>query len=383
MSYSVSLFEVPRGQYSKALKEALARYPEGHAERFLWAGKAWLMCAPAPLMVYPKCFQQLGDIQQGLAIRAMEGDLFVYGWDGNQVLICFLGSHSQLRMILQLLAAREKYQPQLWIDEIAKQELAESLAALKVKQSSPWPVLTEREQQALKMMSLKRLSSKPWLGLFAALSILVLFSYFMSMWSPWGTSIEPVEPGADFATRLVSTPGNVIPLLRLDYNQQLKLQQVSGWQLKSVDYNGQQMSYRLERDSGSIAELRHFSSTNDFHLQAFGRQAVLTRAIQLPSVIESPLTMHWHSVTELTDWLDMSLAIWLPATELRLGTIERVGLWQQQSITIELQDYYLPDLLTLAGILDGLPLLFQSGALRIQSDLIYGQITLQAIGALG
>lgn len=383
MSYSVSLFEVPRGHYSKALRTALAQYPEGYAERFLWAGKAWLMCAPVALKVYPKCFQQFGEVHQGLAIRAMEGDLFVYGWDHSEVLICFLGNQRQLSIILQLLAAREGYQPQLWIDEVAQQELGETIEQLKTTQSLPWPVLTEREQQALKMMSLKRLSSKPWLGLFAALSILVLFSYFISMWAPWGTRIEPVEPGADFATRLVSTPGNVIPLLRLDYNQQLKLQQVSGWQLKSVDYNGQHMSYRLERESGSIAELRQFSIHNDFHLQALGRQAVLTRAIQLPSVIESPLTMHWHSVTELTDWLDMSLAIWLPATELRLGAIERVGLWQQQSITIELQEYYLPDLLTLAGILDGLPLLFQSGALRIQNDLIYGQITLQAIGALG
>ncbi len=377
----MSLFEVPRGHYSKILKKAVRRYPEGYALRFLWAGKSWLMCASAPLLAYPKCFQQQAETSHGLAIRVIDGGLFVYAWESNAILVCFWGTTAQINVILHAISTRPDYQPRVWLDEGAKQELGSALKEFAISTSSPWPELSDREQHALKMMSMKRLSSKPWLGLFALLTVVVLLSYVISSWAPWRTDLEQIDLGADFASRLVSTPGNVIPLLRLDYNQQLKLQQVAGWHLTSVDYGLQQISYRLQRDTGTIGDLRNYAKANNFYLQSSGRNATLTRSIQLPSAVSSPSDMSWHSVTELTDWLDLHLSLWLPTTELKLGDIERVGDWQKQIITIELKNYYLPDLLTLAGILDGLPLQLQKGTLGIQNNLIHGQVTLHAIGA--
>lgn len=382
MSYSISLFEVPRGHYSKILKEAVRRYPEGYAARFLWAGKSWLMCASAPLLAYPKCFQQQQERPHGLAIRVIDGGLFIYAWENNAILVCFWGTAEQVKVILQAISSRLNYRPNVWLDEAAKQELSTTLNVFSITASLPWPKLSQREQQALKMMSMKRLTSKPWLGLLAVLSLVVVLGYVVASWAPWQNDIEQIDLGADFANRLVSTPGNVIPLLRLDYNQQLKLQQVAGWHLTSVDYNLQQISYRLQRDTGNIGDLRNYAMANNFRLQTSGQNATLIRPIQLPSAIHSPLDMRWHSVTELTDWLDLHLSLWLPTTELRLGDIDRVGGWQKQRITVELKNYYLPDLLTLAGILDGLPLQLLNGTLGVQNNLIHGQITLQAIGAL-
>lgn len=382
MNYSISLFEVPRGHYSKTLKEAVRRYPEGYAARFLWADKTWLMCASAPLLVYPKCFHQHVETPQGLAVRVIDGGLFIYAWENSAILVCFWGTTVQAKIILQAIGKRENYQPKVWLGAGVKQELDTILNTLSVTESVPWSELSEREQQALKMMSMKRLSSKPWLGLFALLTVMILLTYVISSWAPWRYDQEHIDPGEEFANRLISTPGNVIPLLRLDYNQQLKLQQVAGWHLSSVDYSSQQISYRLQRDTGSIGDLRSYAIDNSFHIQTSGRNATLTRPIQLPSAINSPLDMTWHTVTELTDWLDLHLSLWLPTTDLRLGDIDRVGLWQKQVITVELKNYYLPDLLTLAGILDGLPLQLQTGTLGVQNNLIHGQITLQAIGAL-
>jgi len=383
MSHSISLIEVPRGHYTRALKEAVRRYPTGYAERFLWAGKTWLMCTSTVMPLYPKYFQSFAELEQGIAVCSHEGGLFVYAWHKSDILVCFWGSAEQVSIVLDVISRRPEFKPCLWLDAAAEQELADVFETFPVAKSLEWPNLTDREHQALKMHHVKRLSSKPWLGLFTALSTLVFLGYCFVTWAPWANEVELSDPAADFATRLASTRANLIPLLRLDYNQQLKLLQVDGWRLQSVEYSPQSLSYRLERDAGSVIALRQFATENNLSMNTSGRQANLSQPIQLPSSVPSPTDMRWHSVTELTDWMDQYLNLWLPTTVLKLGTIENVAHWQKQTITIELDDYYLPDLLTLAGILDGLPLQLIKGVLRVQNDVIHGQITMEAIGALG
>lgn len=383
MSQTLALFPVPRGGFNKRLKQAAQLYPGGYAERFIWGGKSWLLCASANVLVYPKFFAQGKTSPQGIAVCQLQGRKFIYAWDKVGVLVCFLGDKEKVSALVTLLLQRKHFRPQLWLDDASQAALLDVTAEIPSEDKHPWPTLSDREQQKLKMYSVKRLSSKPWLGLVSIISLLVFIGYGLNTWAPWHSEPEWQDPGVAFEARLATTGANIIPLLRLDYNQQLMLQQLLGWQLERVEYSPQSVRYRLRRETGSIQSLRDYARKHALAVQLNEGYAQLTRAIQLPSAISAPSDVQWHTVTELTDWLDFQLTLWLPSSRLKLGKLQRVANWQQQQITIELHDYHLPDLLTLAGILDGLPLQLTQGAFQVQSHLISGQITMQAIGALG
>lgn len=383
MTQSVALLPIARGRFNHALKEAAQLYPNGYADRFIWAGKSWLLCSSGNLLAYPKYFTQLKSSPQGVAVCQQQGRFFLYAWDKTEVVVCFLGGKDKICALLTILLKRKGFSPRVWLDAPARAALIGQFKELPEHNQHSWPSLTDKQQQKMKMYTVKRLSSKPWLGLVSLISLLIFISYGLHSWAPWRDDIEWQDPSLEFEKQLVSTGANIVPLLRLDYNQQLTLQQLLGWRLERIEYRPEQIRYGVRREVGSLSALREYSQQHGFALQIGELNAQLTRAIQLPSAISEPSTMRWHSVTELTDWLDHQLSLWLPASRLKVGKTNRVGNWQHQQITIEIRDYYLPDLLTLAGILDGLPLQLTQGVIHVQSNLLSGQITLQAIGALG
>lgn len=401
MKPSIALLEIPQGRrgQAKVLKEAARRYPAGYAEPLSWAGKRWLLCAAFMMPAYPKYFHRQFKQQQGLALCAVQQGFFIYGWQEEKILVCSWGQAKEIRVLLTFLAAQENYQPEIWFDTQGQREFSVERLLFPTATQHEWPQLSSKESAAFKMQSIKRLLSLPWLRLFFIGALVLVISFMVSFWHTQQRMLDVLEPELDFATRLTQTKTNLVPLLRLDYNLQLLLSQVVGWRLQAVHYQPQELVYQLVRENGHVADLRQFAQENHFHLATTGTEAVLTRALELPSAIPTAVRMRWHSVAELTDWFEEQLSLWLPTTELKLGGLEQLArepavssepthlgqerVWQQQTLILELRDYYLADLLTLAGLLDGLPMQLQRAHLRYQNNLIHGQVMLTAMGALG
>lgn len=366
-------------QGRSALRQARAFYPNGLGGVFVLPNEKWLIATQFSLS------QQFLSWWKGTNLKN-SGYLEVYGGQVLWVVIretklqvAYLGTMEHADILLEFCCDPKLTTLQVFTNISSEHPLSRKLQTLEQRALVEKLPVPEGLKSTVKYKSLARLQhGKPALALISASVFIALFLQVKQ--EPENIVAPTLSDEQEVALQLEAQPGKVTPLLRLDYNNQTVFEQMPGWSLKRAHYTPQEVQYELERTDGSLRQLRQVSHQTKMHLANRKDHWVASQAIQLPAPVHSVDALDWVSVEALSDWLDYQLRLWLPDARLLAVPSAKKGIYQQTQMVILFEKLHLPDLLTLAAILDGLPIQLKQGEVERRKEQVSGHIELVAYG---
>lgn len=364
-----------------AIQRAAQRFPQGYAVLFKKARQRWLIYANERLKLTTlHCFEH-SSCRTGIAIDATGAMINVCAWHSEQLLVFMWGNEYQAQFLLSQMNAKDGFEPVVFIAESVPSGVASLAKQLWPTACRGFPVpQNQKHKQPAVMLPIRRLNASGALLAVVIMTLICLLWYGYKHYSNRNVLHAPVETVPLLYQELSTSLAQPAALFRLDYQLQSALQEVPGWQLLQVDYSPSHLSYRIIQQQGLQSDIRRFADRHGLSINFHEGQVALAGSIQLPSVVTAPDTIDWHSITELTDWLDERLRMWLPTVSLSLGELTQEGSWQRQRMRILMSAGYNTDLLTLAGVLDGLPVALEAMNYRQQDGQIQGILSLVGYG---
>jgi|GEM_PF-6721928 len=196
------------------------------------------------------------------------------------------------------------------------------------------------------------------------------------------TAAEEIQyPFSEVERQLTNSPGRLTPMLRLDFNYLNLIEGIPGWTLSQVEYSTHGVLYTLENTQGSYQELRSFAHELNIGVRFSSTTAYLSKPLNLPVVFthfEPSMLINQHQqIASLHD----RIREWIPAAQLVLQQEQRTDSWVSQRTLIQFSGLFPDDLLTLAGLLEGMALKFEHGKYRINNGQLTGNILVTLYGA--
>lgn len=191
------------------------------------------------------------------------------------------------------------------------------------------------------------------------------------------------NPFSQLETSLSGSPGRISPLLRLDFNYSQLMSGLPGWHVRSVEYGSSGLIYQLDRDFGTHQSVHKFALSQNLLVQMTHNQITLHKQIHLPVVFDELKLSELVSLQQLIAVLADRLSLWIPGMQLSPGALTQHHGWISQLMQLQFVDIAPSDLLSLAGLLEGLPLKFEHGKYRVSESGLSGNILVTLYGVNG
>ncbi|MCC5854398.1 MAG: hypothetical protein JJU10_01800 [Idiomarina sp.] len=373
---------VPSRGLRKTVKSALPYFDDPFATLVQRDTQQWLVVTQGEGLDIPNWILNVLPFESVVCVLNYQQITLVMAWRPSQLDVLYAGPTEQCFQVIKSLQAESHEAPRVFTGGYIEERIMVALTGWVGAVPERLPDLNQGPDTPMPLKPLRRIQSKSQRGYAALVLTCALFVSGTLIWPSSAPEIgsEPEKDG--WLQMLQEQPANAIPILRFDYNMQLVMQELEGWQIRQVEYTPQGLRYQLSRDGGQIRELRELAQQHDFLVTGSGRELWLSRSFVAPALYSDGLPNAFSPVATLTDWLDDNVRLWLPGSELTRQSPHIVDSWQEQRVSILLNHHFAPDLLTLSGLLDGLPVRLVQAAFRVDQQRVSGQLILDAIGVM-
>lgn len=201
---------------------------------------------------------------------------------------------------------------------------------------------------------------------------------------------EPVaqDPYESFYSFLSHDSINVLNRANQDYNEQIKLLSLHGWQLKSVNYTRASVAYEVEAKSdglaepiGDIATLERYAAINNLTvLFEPGKRESTAILMAVASNVPATKDYRLYNVEQMFRTLKDAIELYIPGATVEF--VREVGqagsTWKKREIVVSLAQHDVRYLNTLGAIIEELPVTFGGD----KTDMQIGKLALDENGAL-
>ncbi|MFU8785024.1 hypothetical protein [Aliidiomarina sp.] len=206
----------------------------------------------------------------------------------------------------------------------------------------------------------------------------------------WPATTQVVDDETDLQDKhhyyeLTDKPGAAAPLLKFDAYLQSLLSAVSGWHVQEVHYRQGVLRYGMHREGGQLSDLRHFAEQSGMQLMSSGEQTWLLRSVTLPAIVSTDngaqLSNSLPALEHLQDHLDDAIHLLVPRSKLNFQPPQKFSDWHTRVLAIGFEHSFTDDLLTLAEIIEGLPVRVLEMQYRVNKSQLHGFISIDVYGA--
>lgn len=382
MSYQVLLTPIQQRFASFALLRLGRFHTASYGKVIDFNGSKWAQLADARV---PDCFtwaQRTFSAEHLLLCFEFEQRFLVVGWSNAGPQCHQLLNWSELEPWLAALSGITNFQPKVyyWSKTTALGKLV----------SKFWPDATEFENWPKQMNNINALPKITERFTRIVQIVLILgVAALMLLWF-WPGTTKLADDTSDLQVKnryheLTGKPGAVAPLLKFDAYLQSLLSTVSGWQVQEVHYRDELLRYGMYREGGQLIDLRQFAEQSGMQLMSSGEQTWLLRSVKLPAILsfdtDTQIRNSLPELKQLQDHLDDAIHLLIPRSKLIFQPAEKFSDWHRKSLALGFEDSFLDDLLTLAEIVEGLPIRVQEMQYRVNSSQLQGFISIDVYGA--
>lgn len=382
MSYQVLLTPLQPRFATFALLKLAKFHSASHGNVIMFAGKRWAQLADASVPDFFTWAQKTFTAGQLLLCFEYEQRFLVIAWSSagpecHQVLTA-----NELALWLKTLAGIDGFQPDVYF--WSQQESIAELVCRNwadARKFSSWP------KHAANCRKLPRIGGR--IRHVAQASAWFIGVLLVSVWF-LNKGAEVLENPAEQPVygqyhELTSKAGALAPLLRMDAYLHTLLSTLSGWQVREVDYRDGVLRYSMHREGGQLSDLREFAKQVGLQLSSTGEQTWLFRSVVLPPIITVKNNSNDNNllppIEHLQDHLDDAIRLLMPESKLRFQAQQVVSSWRTKTLVIGFEYSFIDDLLTLAEIIDGLPVKALEMKYRVNQNELNGFVSIGIFGA--
>ncbi|RUO21137.1 hypothetical protein CWE08_05970 [Aliidiomarina iranensis] len=315
-----------------------------------------------------------------LLICQLDSSYLVIAWDQQEAVCNQRVNYEELPKLVACIKNIEGYDPKVFYF-IYDQAFLTSLKNEwpDAEQLTDWPDLLKTIPE-LKLIRSQFKQPLSW-GLVSAVCFVLVFLLWPNEPQLEHAPIAPEAPRANLITLLAETPGAVAPLLELDAQFQALLFQLPGWQVAAMEYKQGVLRYRLLRTTGHLSELRRFSERFHTQLLVQGNDVWLQRNVTLPPALtQLSESTQLQPLIHLEDHLNDSIRTLLPGGEPEFQVLNVNDTWGIRRAQVRFEGYFQEDLLTLSGLIDGLPIRLIDVNYRVRDHQLYGYLSIDIYG---
>ena len=380
MSYQVLLTPIQQRFADFALVRLAKRHAASHGKVIEFTGNKWAQLADARVPDFFTWAQRTFSAEQLLLCFEFEQRFVVVGWSNAGPQCHQLLNWSELEPWLAALSGITNFQPKVyyWSKTTALGKLA----------SKFWPDATEFADWPKHMNNINRLP-KITERFYRMVQIMLVLGVaaLLLLWF-WPEPTKVAEDISDLQVKhryyeLTEKPGAAAPLLKFDAYLQSLLSTVSGWQVQEVQYREGVLRYGMYREGGQLSDLRQFAEQSGMQLMSSGEQTWLLRSVTLPAIlsVDTEISNSLPALEHLQDHLDDAIHLLVPRSKLTFQPAQRFSDWHTRALAIGFEHSFIDDLLTLAEIVEGLPIRVLEMQYRVNRSQLHGFISIDVYGA--
>lgn len=224
---------------------------------------------------------------------------------------------------------------------------------------------------------------RTWAAIIASVA---LITFLLTSSEPLQSRIKVVDPYKELKVLLTGQAINPVGRLKQDYNIQIALLKLPGWELVSIDHMPTMSSYEVNQISrGTVKQLDIFAAKNGLSVAKLntGYQIVVP-GLNKPIHNMAKDHVYYHSMQNVTDIFISSVELFIPQVQVAIQKDQKGANddWGKRQVVVNFAGHYREDLLTIAHIIEALelPIAFESANYKVDGEQLNGNLTLTIIG---
>ncbi len=186
---------------------------------------------------------------------------------------------------------------------------------------------------------------------------------------------EPVNPYADYQSQLMSpAPATILREVITDVQM---LMTIPGWTTKSMNFNGQRLSFDLQQDGGDAALLLAWVKNHPVAFEMANGHAAVSFALTSTNRGRSDKI---YNLRETVAQLYDDLSHILPGDKISIGAATQKTNYKQVELTVTFSTVTLGILALIASELENFPVIMSSCSLTVDTGIVSGTMQLQVLG---